>query len=133
MKVRVLLNEEDDSVQKSLCRALRSKGCAVAAAKVSEFCEDLWADGADVVVIDADTPTGNGWAMATKAAAALHGRPLVMLTAEPGQLRRALAAGANVLLEKPVAVPALLEAIEQLLVKRTPGGIPTATPSEPQI
>ncbi len=133
MNARVLLIEEDDSVQKSLCKALCSEGCTVLATTVTELGGRFPTEGADVVVMDADTPTRNGWILAAQAAAALHGRPLVLLTAEPGQLRRALAAGASVLLEKPIALPTLLETIERLLTKATPDSDPTVSPTEPKV
>ncbi len=115
MKARLLVIEEDDSVQQSLCKALRSEDCSVSAATVSGLREEALSSATDVVVMDVDTPAHDGWAVAGRTAAILRGRPLVLLTAEPGQFRRALAAGASVLLEKPVAMPALLVAIERLL------------------
>lgn len=133
MKARVLVIEEDESVQKSLCKALRSEGCAVSAATVSELREEVLVNAADVVVMDADTPARDGWATAARVAAYLRGTPLVLLTAEPGQLRRALAAGASVLLEKPVAVPALLAAIERLLTEGASGTARAATLGKPTI
>jgi hypothetical protein len=47
---------------------------------------------------------------------------MVIATAEFGQHDRAIAAGAEALIEKPMDVPAFLKTIEQLLDERPRGG-----------
>ncbi len=115
---RVLLVDDDPTVRDSLYDVLVSEGYgvipagngvqAVGLAKRLPF---------DLVLLDLNMPLMNGWDAFEQLTRGHPLVPVVIITARPNQVFTAASAGAGALLEKPVDIPTLLEAMGRLLAE----------------
>lgn len=116
MKAHILLVEYDFSVRASLKRMLESEDYEVAIARDgAQGRLALLQQPIDLVLMDVDMPFEDGWTDARSLAAHSHFRPVLIITARPGQHQQAADVGADVLMEKPLNLPVLLEVLHRLL------------------
>jgi len=69
----------------------------------------------DLVLLDLKLREENGWDVFRRLTRKWPLLPVVVLTARPNQLFPALAAGVGALVEKPLAIPKMLQTISRLL------------------
>ena len=116
MNAPLLLVESDDLVRESLGRALRSEGFDVLAVSDCQQAFQRLTEGhVFLIILDLDSPSHDGWAEAQRLASKRAFRPMVVITARTGQERWAAEAGVEVLMEKPLSLPTLVDTIKELL------------------
>ena len=121
-KSQILLVEEDGSVRASLQRVLQSENYTVAAVGSTAGARQVLRDQhVDLVLMDVDSPDHDGWTAAKEIAATAMFLPIVLITAKTGQQMRAAMTGADVLMEKPLSFPALVQTMKQLLEQSLEG------------
>ena len=122
MKAQVLLVEDDDLLRDSLKRVLQSEDFAVVTGGNNQQNQQiLHEQHVDMVLIDVDSTDRNGWDEAQRIAASLMFLPMIVITAMSGQQHRAAMTGADVLMEKPLNFPDLLQSMRRLLEQTLEG------------
>jgi DNA-binding response OmpR family regulator len=112
----LLVVDDDRSVCSSLQKLLQAEGFEVFAAwDGAEAIRLFRTHDIDLVVLDINLGTDNGWDVFQAMVEMKPSVPTVVITAEWGQRDRAVAAGAEVLIEKPIDVPSFLRVIDGLL------------------
>ena len=108
--------DDDPSVRTMLTRVLAEEGYRVrsaangaAALKVANTAPP------DLVLLDVKLPEENGWDIFGRLTRKWPLLPVVVITDRPNQLFTALAAGVGALVEKPLAIPRMLQTISRLL------------------
>jgi len=71
----------------------------------------------DLILLDLNMPDTDGWKAFEVMARLAPYVPVIVITARPFQARRAAEAGIDMLLEKPLEIPVLLETIRNLLAQ----------------
>ena len=127
MPGKVLVVDDDASVQRLLQYTLKQEGYEVVLAADGAEAIALWAsESPDLVLLDATLPTLDGFEVATRIRAeegpGLH-VPIIMLTADRDvqQKVRALRAGADDYLIKPFHPAELLARMKSLIARFAPG------------
>ena len=121
-KSQILLVEEDGSVRASLQRVLQSENYTVAAVGSAAGARQVLRNQhVDLVLMDVDSPDQDGWTAAKEIADTAMFLPMVLITAKTGQQMRAAMTGADVLMEKPLSFPALVQTMKQLLEQTLEG------------
>lgn len=121
-KSQILLVEEDGSVRASLQRVLQSENYTVAAVGSTAGARQVLRDQhVDLVLMDVDSPDHDGWTAARELATTAMFLPMVLITAKTGQQMRAAMTGADVLMEKPLSFPTLVQTMKQLLEQTLKG------------
>ncbi|MGA2748031.1 MAG: response regulator [Verrucomicrobiota bacterium] len=116
----VLLVDDDRGVRESLGGALRSVGYAVTLASSGKEALELLHDtDFGLALFDLDAPAGNGWETFEQARKARPLLPLVLVTAHPGHRMRAVHEERVAVLEKPLDIPTLLEAMNKIVAQET--------------
>lgn len=116
MKKTILIVDDDASVRDSLKKLLKAEGYRVLTAPDSaEALELFMREAIDLVVMDVNLGKEDGWETFERMAATNGTVPTVIVTAEFGQRDRAIAAGVEALIEKPMDVPVFLKIVEHLL------------------
>ena len=112
----ILIVDDDAAVRESLAAVLRSEKFDVWLAENGRLAVRQFLDGPpDLILLDLNMPDTDGWqAFEIMARLAPH-VPVIVITARPYQARRAAEAGIDMLLEKPLEIPVLLETIRNLL------------------
>ena len=122
MKRTILLVDDDNSVRDSLKKLLEAENYRVLTARDSaEALEQFESERIHLVVMDVNLGEDDGWDTFERMATANGSVPTVIVTAEFGQRDRAVAAGVEALIEKPMDVPLFLEIVEQLLADNRDG------------
>jgi CheY-like chemotaxis protein len=122
MKQTILLVENDSSVRDSMRNLLDAEGYAVLSARDStEALECFESEDIHLVVMDVSLGKEDGWETFKRMAATNGSVPAVVVTGEFGQRERAIAAGVEALIEKPLDVALFLEIVEGLLAKKRNG------------
>jgi DNA-binding response OmpR family regulator len=115
---RILLVDDDPTVRDSLSDVLLAEGYAVIPAENGQQALDLANQSAvDLVLLDLNMPVKNGWDTFERLTAEHPLVPIIIITARANQLFTAVSAGAGALLEKPMDIPTLLRAMEELLAE----------------
>lgn len=118
MKAKILLADDDPEILAALSAALRSEGYEVIAANNGrEACEYFMRHQVDLVLLDLKMPGRDGWAVFERLTTANPLVPIIMITARPDQYPLAVAAGVAAFMEKPLDLPLLMGAIDELLVE----------------
>jgi DNA-binding response OmpR family regulator len=116
---RILLVDDDLIVRDSLKDLLLGEGYAVIPAENGQQALDLASQvTADLVLLDLNMPIKGGWDTFEQLTRERPTLPIIIVTARPNQLFTAVSAGAGALMEKPMDIPALLQAIKKLLAER---------------
>jgi len=118
MKKSLLIVDDDRSVCESLRKLLEAEGFEVhLAGDAGSAIKHLNTTRIDLVVLDINLGNDNGWEVFESMAKSKPFVPAIVITAEWGQRDRAVALGAEALIEKPIDVVSFLEMIDSLLSK----------------
>jgi CheY-like chemotaxis protein len=121
VKGTVLIVDDEKSVRESLAKVLCSKGYeALMAADGIEAFELYKQRLPDLVLLDLNMPRQNGWATFEKISNFNPLAPVIVITGRPDQSEFAAALRVRVLMEKPLDVPQLIEAVRQLIEEPLP-------------
>lgn len=120
MKQRLLVVDDDPSVLESLMKLLAAEGYDVRGARDGAEALSRFKSGSiDLVVLDLNLGTDDGWELFGRMTALDPFVPTVIITAESGQKDRAIEAGVEALIEKPIDVPMFLQILRNLLTERS--------------
>jgi DNA-binding response OmpR family regulator len=115
---RILVVDDDSAVRESLNDVLVAEGYVTIPSENGQHALDLASKSSfDLVLLDLNMPVKNGWDTFEQLTREYPLIPIIIVTARPNQLFMALNAGVAALLEKPVDIPTLLRAIENLLTE----------------
>jgi len=115
---RILLVDDDATVRDSLKEVLLAEGYAVIPAENGQQALDLANHMAvNLVLLDLNMPVKNGWNTFEQLTREHPTIPIIIVTARPNQVFTAVSAGAGALMEKPVDIPVLLQAMRKLLAE----------------
>jgi CheY-like chemotaxis protein len=115
---RILLVDDDPTVRDSLNEVFVAEGYFVIPAENGQQALDLANQlPVDLVLLDLNMPVKNGWDTFEQLTREHPLIPIIIATARPNQLFTALSAGVGALLEKPMDIPTLLQAMAKLLVE----------------
>src|SRR5579859_2304002 len=116
MGKKVLLVDDEKSIRESLSKVLRTEGYEVVPAEDGqEAIQKLVQEPIDMLVLDIGLPVKDGWATLRWLAQVNPLCPVILITGRWKQAELAEAAGVDVLMEKPLNVPLLLQHIRELL------------------
>jgi len=116
MTKRILLVDDERSIRESLSKILRAENYEVVLAENGQ--EAIGKNDAgriDLLILDLNMPVMNGWVTLDWLAAVNPLLPVIMITGRSNQRALAETAGADVLMEKPLDVPLLLQTIRELM------------------
>lgn len=117
-RARILVVDDDTSVCQSLREVLELEGFnVIGAGNGSDALNEIRTAHVDLVLLDLTLPGLNGWEVFERLTAEQPTLPVVVITARPCQVFTAAAAGVAALLEKPLEIPDLLQAIRSLLAE----------------
>jgi FixJ family two-component response regulator len=112
--------DDDASFRTAISRLLKASGYEVAAYEsAAAFLRDIDKDRAGCILLDVQMPTVGGLQLQEELAKLSHGWPIIFMTGH-GDIPmsvRAIKAGAEDFLSKPVSRETLLKAIKQALVR----------------
>ena len=109
--------DDEINIRESLAAVLQEENYEVRLAENGRVAVREFLDGApDLILLDLNMPDTDGWKAFDVIARLAPDVPVIVITARPGQARRAAEAGIDMLLEKPLDIPVLLETIRSLLV-----------------
>ena len=115
---RILVVDDDQSVRNSLASVLEGENYQVlTAANGNEALQTVARTNPDLVILDLNMPSRNGWDTFEQMSRDHPLVPVVIATARSNQLFTAMSAGVGALLEKPLDIPELLETIRRLLAE----------------
>ena len=118
MTKRILLADDDDGVRDSLSQVLAMEGYQVIpAANGRQAVACLRGQSPDLALLDINMPGLDGWQTLERMERRRPLMPVIVITARPNQYHRAVGAGVDALMEKPLDFPRLLEAIASLLAE----------------
>jgi two-component system, NtrC family, response regulator GlrR len=116
MNPTLLLVDDDPGIRRMVPRILREEDFNVLTAETGPEGLALMARQAvDLVLLDLNMPTQNGWDTFERLTADYPLVPVIIVTARSNQWFTAAAAGAAALMEKPLDFPKLIESIKALL------------------
>jgi DNA-binding response OmpR family regulator len=117
-KTKLLVVDDDHAVLHSLKKLLVAEHYDVCTARdASEAIACFETHRIDLVILDINLGTDNGWNVFERMTKTNPFVPTLIITAEFGQRERALTLGVEGLIEKPIDVPAFLEMIHDLLAE----------------
>ncbi len=112
---RLLLVDDEPRVCAALAGVFVSEGYEVAYQNDGEDAVGgLRAGECDLVLLDLNMPCKDGWERLEQIRAIDPLLPVIIITARPDQHSKAAAAGVAALMEKPLDIPSLLEAVSRL-------------------
>ena len=112
----ILVVDDDANVRESLGEVLTQEHYAVRLACDGRDAVRQFLDGPpDLVLLDVNMPDITGWQTFQILAQFYPFVPVMILTARPGQARRAADLGINAFMEKPLDIPILLQTVRELL------------------
>lgn len=115
---RILLADDDPGVREMLGRVLESEHYRVEFARSGkEAAARFVAHPPDLVLLDLNMPDRDGWAAFRTMNSAQPLLPVIVITARPNQYEQAVDLGVDALMEKPLNLPVLLEAVRVLLAE----------------
>jgi len=121
MRKTILLADDDASVRTMVGRVLEAEDYNVLFARTGREAVSQFLSGPpDLVLLDLNMPDKDGWE-AWDLMTTLHPMvPVIVITARPHQYDQAMEMGIDALMEKPLDLPVLLQAIEKLLAEPDP-------------
>jgi len=112
----ILIADDEINIRESLAAVLREEHYSVRLAENGRVAVREFLEGPpDLILLDLNMPDTDGWKAFDVIARLAPDVPVIVITARPGQARRAAEAGIDMLLEKPLDIPVLLETIRTLL------------------
>jgi CheY-like chemotaxis protein len=117
-KPRVLLVDDDRSVLDALGNVIESEGFdVVSAANGHEAMEKFCQQPIDIVLLDLNMPVKGGWDTLRRLTTINPLLPIIVITARSDAYPIAVASGVAALMQKPLDIPVLLEAMRELLAE----------------
>ena len=117
-KPRVLLVDDDRSVLDALGTVIESEGFdVVRAADGHEAVEKFRQQPINIVLLDLNMPVKGGWDTFERLTTINPLLPIIVITARPDAYPVAMATGVTALMQKPLDIPLLLEAMRELLAE----------------
>ena len=117
-KPRVLLVDDDRSVLDALGTVIESEGFElVRAADGHEAVENFRQQPIDIVLLDLNMPVKGGWDTLERLTTINPLLPIIVITARPDAYPVAMERGVAALMQKPLDIPLLLEAMRELLAE----------------
>lgn len=114
----ILVVDDDANIRESLAEVLRLENFTVRLACDGREAVRQFLNGPpDLILLDLNMPDINGWQTFQIMAEMYPFVPVIVITARPGQARRAAELGINSLLEKPLHIPTLLDTMRRLLAR----------------
>jgi DNA-binding response OmpR family regulator len=115
---RVLLVDDDRSILDALGTVIESEGFEVVrAADGHEALEKFRQQPINIVLLDLNMPVKGGWDTLKRLTTINPLLPIIVITARPDAYPVAMAMGVAVLMQKPLDIPLLLEAMRELLAE----------------
>jgi CheY-like chemotaxis protein len=115
---RVLLVDDDRSVLDALGSVIESEGFdLVRAADGHQAVEKFYQRPVDIVLLDLMMPVKSGWDTFERLTTINPLLPIIVITARSDAYPVAVAKGAALLMQKPLDIPLLLEAMRKLLAE----------------
>ena len=119
-KPRVLLVDDDRSVLDALGAVIESEGFElVRAADGREAVEKFRWQPIDIVLLDLNMPVRGGWETLERLTTINPLLPVIIITARSDAYPVAMATAVAALMQKPLDIPLLLEAMRELLAEPT--------------
>ena len=116
MTKRILLVDDERSIRESLSKILGAENYEVVLAENGhEAIEKYGAQRIDLLILDLSMPVKNGWDTLEWLVKIDPVLPVVIITGRSDQRALAETAGADVLMEKPLDVPLLLQKVRELM------------------
>ena len=110
--------DDDEGVREAIGIVLRAAGYALVTAENGQQALDrVKAMQIDLLLLDLGLPVKSGWEVFERIVTERASIPIIIMTGQPNQQCTALAAGASVLMEKPLDVVSLLRCIKELLAE----------------
>jgi DNA-binding response OmpR family regulator len=117
----ILVVDDDATVRHSLALVLQLEHFAVRLAHDGREAVRQFLEGPpDLILLDLNMPDIDGWQAFQIMTKLYPFVPVIIITARSGQAQRAAQAGIDVVLEKPLNIPTLLENIRRLLARPEP-------------
>ena len=114
----ILVVDDDQNIRDSLAEVLLAENYAVRLAGDGFQAVRQFLHGPpDLTLLDLNMPDISGWRAFEVMTGLYPYVPVIVITARPGQSARAAQAGIDLLMEKPLDIPTLLEAIRRLLTR----------------
>jgi len=114
----ILVVDDDPNIRQSLAEVLQLENFAVRLADDGREAVRQFLEGPpDLILLDINMPDINGWQAFQIMSQMYPFVPVIVITARPGQARRATELGIEMLLEKPLHIPTLLDTIRRLLAR----------------
>ena len=118
MRKRIMVLDDDKQVRESLRKLLQAEDYEVVlAADSSEALKEFGRQHIELLLLDLNLPTENGWEIFERVTSANPLLPIIIITGRAKQSEMAMAAGAGALMEKPLDIPLLLKTMAELLVE----------------
>lgn len=118
MNPKLLVVDNDHSVRESLTKLLTTENYDVLPARDGlEALKLFRSNPVNLVVLDVNLGSPDGWSVFDRMTEANPYVPTIITTGEFGQRDRAVIAGAEALIEKPIDVPIFLKTIRDLLAE----------------
>jgi DNA-binding response OmpR family regulator len=115
---KILVVDDDEGVRDSISMVLRAAGYGVmTAADGEQALTRVKETRIDLLLLDLGLPVKSGWEVFEGIASEQPLIPIIIMTGLANQQFTALAAGASVLMEKPLDVVSLLRCIKELLAE----------------
>lgn len=116
----ILVVDDDRTIRESLADVLKLEGYETRVAESGRVAvQQVLERAPDLILLDLNMPDTDGWQAFEIMARLVPSVPVVVITARPFQARRAAEVGIDMLLEKPLDIPTLVETVRLLL--RSPG------------
>jgi CheY-like chemotaxis protein len=117
---RVLIADSDQWVCASLGAVLESEGYTTFEATTGlAAIRTAMEHAPDLVLLDLNLPEMDGWAAFSRLGEVRPELPVIIITARPNQYRQAAHLGVDAFMEKPLDIPLLLSAIDDLTKEAT--------------
>jgi DNA-binding response OmpR family regulator len=115
-KKSILIADDDPAIRHALGAVMQSENYDVRLAEDGRMAVRQFFEGPpDLILLDLNMPDTDGWQAFEVMARLAPYVPVIVITARPCQARRAAEVGIDMLLEKPLEIPVLLETIRKLL------------------
>jgi DNA-binding response OmpR family regulator len=116
MKPKILIIDDDQVIRASLVKVMERKGYELLQACNGADAIDIFRSSAvDLVVLDVNLKDEDGWSILEAMKELNSFVPIVITTREFDQREKAIAAGAEALMEKPMDVSVFLRIVQNLL------------------
>lgn len=119
----ILIVDDDQNIRDSLAEVLRAENYAVRlAGDGHEAVRQFLLGPPDLILLDLNMPKFDGWQAFQIIAELYPYVAVIVITARPHQGARAAAAGIDLVMEKPLDIPLLIENVRKLLAQPNPPG-----------